>query len=135
MAAGDDYTVGVAQAGSPDRYIDNEQHTNSDGTAVARQKVSAPRSDMLLSGLIRVLHRIGLTVDTSARQRVSVENIASGLTLGTVTTVSGVTTVTTVTTCSTVTNLAQLGGRDATPIAAAQMNAAAIALRGRIAVS
>lgn len=133
--SGDDYTVGVEQAASPDRWIDNEEHVNSDGVTVARQKVAAPRTDMFVSQLVRVLHRLGLSIDTASRQRVSLEAIGSGLTLGTVTTVSGVTTVTTVTTCSTVTNQAQLGGVPAGEIARAQENIGARLLRAQIAVS
>ncbi len=135
MANGDDYTVGVAQSGTPDRYIANEQLVDSAGVTTAMQKTATPRSDMFLSALMRVMHRIGLTIDTSARQRVSLENIATGLTLGTVTAVGTVTTVTTVTTCASLTNVAQIGGYSAGFYAVAQSNAAAAALRGRITVS
>lgn len=138
MAAGDDYTVGVAQSVAPDRYIDNETAVNDAGTTVARQKVSTPRSDAIMSQLNRVLGLFGQCFDTAARQRTSIENIAAGVTLPTVTTVTGVTTVTTLTTVGTVTvvtGLTNIGGLRAEMDQVSAMNCLAASIRDRITVA
>lgn len=140
MAAGDDYTVGVAQSGSPDRYIDNEQQTNDAGTLVARQKVATPRSDAIMSQLNRVLGILGMSFDVAGRQRSTVETFGSAATLPAVTAVGTVTTVTTVTTVGSVTSatvagITAIGGNRAEMDQMAQINGMALANRSRITVA
>ena len=66
---------------------------------------------VLLRRIVKLLESQAAT-DPQQRQRMTIDNIASGLTLGTVTTVTGVTTVTTVTGVTTVSNLSTLAGYD-----------------------
>jgi hypothetical protein len=74
----------------------------------------APRTDELLSTLTRLVKVCETlqVVDSAQRQRVTLDALAAGLTLGTVTTVTGVTTVATVTTVGSVTNVASIAGMD-----------------------
>jgi hypothetical protein len=68
----------------------------------------------MLQRLVKICESLQV-VDSSQRQRISLDNIPAGVTLPTVTTVTGVTTVTTVTTVSTVsavTNIASNAGMD-----------------------
>jgi hypothetical protein len=76
--------------------------------------VSTLRAEDLLVMLSRVVKLLesNAVVDSAQRQRISLDAIAAGVALPTVTTVTGVTTVTTVATVSSVTNVAANAGMD-----------------------
>lgn len=125
-----DGTVGVAQASSPDRLIDNAVVTNDAAQTVYRQKVDINGSlleELLMELRILVANLAGSLPDTAGRTRVLVDSITGSLTLGTVTTVSTVTSVT---------NVAQEGSQPANTNVPSLMNIAAYnALRPQIVVS
>lgn len=78
------------------------------GPVVRTQAGSVDDQIILLRRIVKLLETTAAT-DPQQRQRITIDNISAGLTLGTITTVTGVTTVSTVTS---VTNMTQLAGYD-----------------------
>jgi hypothetical protein len=123
-------------------YVETLQQSDGDGSH--RQVVHVGDWKAAIEYAIEQIMN-PLWVNSSAQQRISIENIAGSLTLSTITTVGTVTTVTTVSTVTTVgtvttvstvssvTNLAQIGGTKAdSMVMDAAMASWATCLRGRI---
>lgn len=90
-----------------------------DGFAIDVSKTNpmpmeAFRTDNLIVSLMRLvkLMESNAVVDAQQRQRITLDSIAAGVALPTVTTVTTVATVTTVTTVASVTNIAAVAGMD-----------------------
>lgn len=78
------------------------------GPVVRTQAGSVDDQIILLRRIVKLLET-SAAADPQQRQRMTLDSITTGLTLGTITTVTGVTTVSTVTS---VTNMTQLAGYD-----------------------
>lgn len=75
-----DGTVGVAQATSPDHYIDNLTGQNSAGTTVFRQKVDVNGSlleELLMEMRTLVANMAGQLPDAAGRMRVTMDAVGS----------------------------------------------------------
>lgn len=129
-----DAVVGVQQATSPDRFIDNALYTNDDATPTYRQRVENPELMALMRQLLESLQRFGSGFDPAGRLVVRLTDMA-----GTAQIVnaaqSGTWNVGTVTTVTTLTGQTNLGGYAANPVVFANMQSAANILRAGIAVS
>jgi hypothetical protein len=86
----------------------------TDVSAANPMPARADRTDNLLVMLSRIVKLLesNAIVDNAQRQRVTVDAMSSGLTLGTVTSLGTVTTVTTVNTVTAANNLVALAGMD-----------------------
>lgn len=128
-----DGTVGVTQASSPDRQIDNAVVLNDVGSPVYRQKVDINGSlleELLMELRVLAANLGGSFPDTTGRTRVLIEALSAGLTLATVTT------VTTVGAVSAVTNIVSEGGQPANTNVPSLMNVVAYnGLRTQIVVA
>ena len=100
----------ITPAQQPTLYTVNPPNDTA-GSVVRTQAGSVDDQLILLRRIVKLLET-SAAADPQQRQRMTLDSITTGLTLGTVTTVTGVTTVSTVTSVTSVTNMTQLAGYD-----------------------
>lgn len=126
-----DAVVGVQQATSPDRLIDNALYDNDDATPVYRQRVEDPEMMALLRLLVEGLSKFGAAFDANGRLVVRLTDAA-----GTAQSVNAVQSGTwNIATLTTLTDQSKMGGYLTNPMVFSQMQSAVNVLRAGIIVS
>lgn len=129
-----DAVVGVKQAETPDRYIDNNVLTNDSAQTVYRQRVEDPEMMALIRQLLEGFNRMSTAWDSSGRMFVRLTD-AAGTAQSVNAVQSGTWNIGTVTTVSTATTLTQLGGVAANTVPYGIMQTAGNVLRPGIVVT
>lgn len=130
MANGDDGKIGTYEPTVPNKNVDAEEFTGSQGTTL-RQRVAAPYLEQIMGEFAHMLRIIANNTPTrnGALDASRVELVGAA---NTIATLSSVTTVATV---NTVANQTNAGGVSMTPGQYGQANAGWAALRAKIGVS